>query len=163
MWEGRRNEKRRRLWKHWRWFLHSASEKVGAEGVIKIKHKQGCVCEKERNLSVLRRKRNSHWKSNEGKIIPTWRKVKVLVTQSYLTLWDPTDCSCQASLSMGFSRQDYWSGLPCPPPGDLPEPGIEALSPAFQANYSPSKPLKWKVNWKWSCSVVSNSLRPHGL
>ena len=66
----------------------------------------------------------------------------MLVALSYLTLWDPMDCSCQASLSMGFSRQDYWSGLPCPPPGDLPEPGIEALSPAFQANSSLSKPLK---------------------
>ena len=36
--------------------------------------------------------------------------------------------ACQAPLSMGFSRQEYWSGLPCPPPGDLPNPGIE---PAF--------------------------------
>ena len=34
----------------------------------------------------------------------------------------------QASLSMGFSRQEYWSGLPCPPPGDLPDPGTELLS-----------------------------------
>ena len=33
--------------------------------------------------------------------------------------------ACQAPLSMGFSRQEYWSGLPCPPPGDLPDPGIE--------------------------------------
>ena len=36
----------------------------------------------------------------------------------------------QAYLSMGFSRQEYWSGLPCPHPGDLPDPGIEPLSPA---------------------------------
>ena len=34
----------------------------------------------------------------------------------------------QAPLSMGFSRQVYWSGLPCPPPGDLPDPGIEPMS-----------------------------------
>ena len=34
----------------------------------------------------------------------------------------------QAPLSMGFSRQEYWSGLPCPPPGDLPEPGVELRS-----------------------------------
>ena len=34
----------------------------------------------------------------------------------------------QASLSMGFSRQEYWSGLPCPPPGDHPDPGIEPVS-----------------------------------
>ena len=36
--------------------------------------------------------------------------------------------ACWAPLSMGFSRQDYWSGLPCPPPGDLPDPGIEPTS-----------------------------------
>ena len=40
---------------------------------------------------------------------------------------------CQASLFMGFSRQEYWSGLPCPPAGDLPDPGIELASPALQA------------------------------
>ena len=39
----------------------------------------------------------------------------------------------QAPLSMGFSRQEYWSGLPFPPPGDLPNPGIELLSPASLA------------------------------
>ena len=43
-------------------------------------------------------------------------------------LCDPVDSSRQVPLSMGFSRQEYWSGLPCPPPGDLPEPGIEATS-----------------------------------
>ena len=37
----------------------------------------------------------------------------------------------QAPLTMGFSRQEYWSGLLCPPPGDLPNPGIELPSPAF--------------------------------
>ena len=35
--------------------------------------------------------------------------------------------ACQAPLSMGFSREEYWSGLPCPPPGDRPYPGIEVL------------------------------------
>ena len=40
----------------------------------------------------------------------------------------------QASLSMGFSRQEYWCGLPFPSPGDLPDPGIESRSPALQAN-----------------------------
>ena len=39
--------------------------------------------------------------------------------------------ACQAPLSMGFSRQQYWSGLPFPSPGDLPNPGIEAGSPTF--------------------------------
>ena len=40
----------------------------------------------------------------------------------------------QAPLSMGCSRQEYWSGLPCPPPGDLPNPGIEPMSPTWQAD-----------------------------
>ena len=40
----------------------------------------------------------------------------------------------------GFSRQEYWSGLPCPSPGDLPNPGIESRSPALQVDYLPSEP-----------------------
>ena len=48
-----------------------------------------------------------------------------VVAQLCLTLCDPMDCSPWALLSMGFSRQEYWSGLPCPPPGDFPNPGIE--------------------------------------
>ena len=50
----------------------------------------------------------------------------------------------QAPLSMGFSRQEYWSGLPFPPPGDLPDPGFELASPAlagrFLAIEPPGKP-----------------------
>ena len=46
----------------------------------------------------------------------------------------------QATLSLGFSRQEYWSGLPCPLPGDLPDPGIEPRSPTLQADSLPSVP-----------------------
>ena len=46
----------------------------------------------------------------------------------FVTLWT---VACQAPLSMGFSRQEYDSGLPCPPPGDLPNPGIEPMSLAL--------------------------------
>ena len=48
--------------------------------------------------------------------------------QLCLTVYNPIDCSHQAPLSIGFSRQEYWSGLPCPPPGDLPNTGIEPKS-----------------------------------
>ena len=41
---------------------------------------------------------------------------------------------------MGFSRQEYWSGVPFPSPGDLPDPGIEPKSPAMQADALPSEP-----------------------
>ena len=58
------------------------------------------------------------------------------VAKSYLTLCNPMDCS-QAPLSRGFPRQKYWSGLPFPPPGDLPDPGIEPASPALQADSLP--------------------------
>ena len=47
----------------------------------------------------------------------------------------------QAPLSMEFSRQEYWSGLPFPSPGDPPDPGIEPGSPALQADSLPSEPL----------------------
>ena len=54
------------------------------------------------------------------------------------TLWTVAH---QAPLSMGFSRQEYWSGLPCPPPGDLPDPGIKPISPAAPALQADSLPL----------------------
>ena len=54
-----------------------------------------------------------------------------LVTKSCLTFAISLTLACQAPLSMGFSRQGYWSGLPCPSPGDLPNPGIEPGSTAL--------------------------------
>ena len=52
----------------------------------------------------------------------------------------PWTVASQAPLSMGFSRQEYWSGLPFPSPGDLPNPGIEARSLALQADALTSEP-----------------------
>ena len=46
----------------------------------------------------------------------------------------PWTVACQAPLYMEFSRQEYWSGLPCPSPGDLPDPEIEPRSPAMQGD-----------------------------
>ena len=57
-----------------------------------------------------------------------------LVTKSCLTLATPWTVACQVPLSMGFSRQEYWSGLPFPSPGDLPDPGIEPGSPTLQTD-----------------------------
>ena len=62
------------------------------------------------------------------------------VTQSYLTLSTPWTVAYQAPPSMGFSRQEYWRGLPFPSPGDLPDSGIEPGSPTLQADALPSKP-----------------------
>ena len=49
----------------------------------------------------------------------------------------PRTVNCQASLSMEFSRQEYWSGWPFLSPGDLPDLGVELMSPALQANCFP--------------------------
>ena len=65
-----------------------------------------------------------------------WQKVKVEVKSLscvglFVTTWT---VAYQVPPSMGFSRQEYWSGLPFPSPGDLPEPGIKPGSPALQAD-----------------------------
>ena len=49
----------------------------------------------------------------------------------------PWTVACQAPPSMEFSRPEYWSGLPCPPPGDLPDPGIKLMSPASKVDSLP--------------------------
>ena len=86
------------------------------------------------------------------------------VSLDFVTPWTVAH---QAPLSMGFSRQEPWSGLPCPSPGDLPDPGIKPRSPAFQANYYPSEPsgkLKDKgirpffFSFKWSLFLFTQIL-----
>ena len=61
-----------------------------------------------------------------------------LVAKSCATLATPWTVARQAPLSMGFSGQEYWSGLEdsCVPPGDLPDPGTEHTSPALQVDFS---------------------------
>ena len=69
--------------------------------------------------------------------------------ESCLTLGDPMDC--QAPLSLEFSRQEYWSGLPFPPPGDLPDPEIKAAStasPILQVDSLPTEP-PGKLRGEW--------------
>ena len=65
------------------------------------------------------------------------RKVKVLVTQPCPALCNPMAVVHRAPLSMGFSRQEYWSGLPFPSPGDLPDPGIVPGSSVLQVGSLP--------------------------
>ena len=66
--------------------------------------------------------------------------VKVKVTRSCPTLWDPWNVAHQAPLSMEFSSQEYLSRLPCPPPGDLPDPGTEPRSPVLRVDSLLSEP-----------------------
>ena len=51
----------------------------------------------------------------------------------------PRAVACQAPLSVGLPRQEYWSGLSFPSPGDIPDPGIEPVSPPWQANSLPTE------------------------
>ena len=62
-----------------------------------------------------------------------------LVVKLCLTLTTPWTVAHQAPLSIGFSRQEYWSGLPFPSPWDLPDPGIKPRSPALQADSLPTE------------------------
>ena len=62
-----------------------------------------------------------------------------LVIQSCPTL-TPWTVAHQGTLSMGFPRQEYWSRLPFPSPGDLPNPGIESRFPTLQADFLPTEP-----------------------
>ena len=73
-------------------------------------------------------------------ITPVYVCSATSVVSDSVTLWTVTRW---APLSMGFPRQEYWSGLPCPPPGDLPVPGTELASfpsPALQAASLPTEP-----------------------
>ena len=71
--------------------------------------------------------------------------------QSCLTLWT---VARQAPLSMGFSRQEYWSWLPCPPPGDLPNPGIEpvSLTSLALAGKFFTTSAAWEAPWYVECA-----------
>ena len=80
----------------------------------------------------------------------------VLVTQLCLTLCNPITVACQASLSMGFSRQEYWSGFPFPSPGNLPDPGIKTGSPTLQTDFLPSKPPGKPSTVLWLLILISN-------
>ena len=79
----------------------------------------------------------------------------------------PRTVAHQASLSMRFLlRQEYWSGLPFPSPGDLPNPGLEPTSPALAGGFFTTELLgrpEMTMKWSESHSVMSNSLQLHGL
>ena len=90
----------------------------------------------------------------------------MLGAQSCPTLCDPWTVAHQAPLSMGFPRQQYWSGLPFPSPGQLSNPGIKPRSPALQADSLPSEPpgqpisfCRWFIHL-WLCWVFTAA---HGL
>ena len=80
-----------------------------------------------------------------------------LAAQSCLTRCEPLGCSPPGSLSMGFPRQEYWSGFSFPPPGDLLDPGIQTMFPAhvfciagrFFTTELPGKPAQRVLEGTW--------------
>ena len=96
---------------------------------------------------------SSWWGVRSLHFLCDFRKVCACVhgaaVQPFVTPWT---VACQAPLSMEFSKQEYWDVLPCPPPGDLTDPGIELeppVSPIFQFS-----------SVQFSCSVTSDSATP---
>ena len=85
-----------------------------------------------------------------------WKwKVKVKLLSRVRLFATPWTVAYRASLSMGFSRQEYWSGVPFPSPGDLPDPGIEARSPTLQADALTSEARPTIVIERASSTVVA--------
>ena len=83
-----------------------------------------------------------------------------LVTKSCLTVATPWTVARQAPLSMGFSRQGGWSGLPFPSAGELPDPGTEPESPALQAGSLPSEPAHKPRNTGVDCRSLLQGIFP---
>ena len=76
--------------------------------------------------------------------------------QSCLTLWDPLGHNPPASSVLGILQAEYWSGLPCPPPGDVPNSGIEPRSPALQADFL-HRSHQGSLGWYY-CPSLKDSL-----
>ena len=95
----------------------------------------------------IQRERNRNFYSQQRQVVLKTKAfpwVGQLLSHVKL-LSNPMDCSSLVSSVHGFFRQEYWSGLPFPPPGDLPDPGIEPMSPALTGGFfttePPGKPL----------------------
>ena len=76
---------------------------------------------------------------------------------------DPMDCSPLGILSMEFSRQGYWNGLPFPPPGDLPDSEIEPASPALAGRFFTSEPLGSLEHTQKILKKKRKKLLPRGI
>ena len=89
-----------------------------------------------------------------------WEDVRTIIYSCQDIFVTPWTVAHQAPLSMGFSRQEYWSGLPFPSPGDLPNPGIEPSSLALQADALTSEPPgKPKIYKQHECPSAEEWMR----
>ena len=106
------------------WKIPLAEEpgRLYSKGSKRVRHNWTCMTMKKSKVTSI------FWFSS----VQSLSRVRLFAT--------PWTVACQAPLSMGFSRQEYWSGLAFPSPGDLPDPGIGSGSPALQADSLLSEP-----------------------
>ena len=125
-------------WLHSIWPWHSSSENLSSENNINY--------EKVTTMKTFR--------AALLKVENIWNELACLLSHFsciwlFATLWT---IAWQPLLSMGFSRQDYSSGLPCPPPGDLPNPGmkpVSLMSPALAGGF-----FTTSTTWKLKCPII---------
>ena len=96
------------------------------------------VCVQKREKEEVSGSQRSHWDKNKDISVCVCVCVSRSVVSNSAIL---RTVACQVPLSMEFSRQEYYSGLPFPSPGALPHPGIESISPALQADSLLTEPL----------------------
>ena len=90
------------------------------------KQKKGWL-HRSKSIEITQSGNHAISREKKQKIFNDMHVCMLVTSVVFHSLW-PCTITYQAPLSMGFSRQEYWSGLPCPPPGDLPNPGIKPMS-----------------------------------
>ena len=105
---------------------------AGASVILKLGHGHACIWDSPRAEPEA--------ELDEGVThlaLGIWYFAYSVLSNFFATQWT---VAWQAPLSMGFPRQEYWSGLPFPPPGDLPHPGMEIVSPALAGGFFTTEP-----------------------
>ena len=126
----------------WTWVWASSRRwwwRTGKPGVLQSTGSQSVRCDWVTEQQQAQCNSNSPVRSSR-----VYKAYCMHVLSHFSHVWlfaTPWTVDQRSSLSMGFSRQEYWSGLPFPLPGVLPNPGIECASPALQADSLPTEPL----------------------
>ena len=113
------------------------------------------------SLSCANPKQNEDWLAYRMLVWKVWKSSvsRSVVSESFMT---PRTVACQAFLSMEFSRQEYWSGLPCPYPGDLPHPGLpHGRQILYHLSHQGSPKLVWKQREKMCIVNHAKQCGPH--
>ena len=115
---------------------------------------------------LVQENKSKHWPATSTKLNSKMDNGSGI--QSLTHIWffgTPWTVACQASLSIGFFRQEYWSGLPFPSPGDLPDPGIKPRSSALQADslllshthtHTHTFVVVQSISHVWLCNLMDN-------